>query len=93
MEFNRQDFRKWLQKQNPRAKVGVGSNCHDCPIARWVKDLAGNTAVMAANDYILVGRERYQTPEWVNDFIGNVDEYYFWAPVSRRQCERILGAA
>lgn len=97
MEFNINDFRRYLEAMTPFASVGLANNGCLCPIALWMSrelEIVDPTADMYnLGGYVHGYFEMYDTPVWAKDFIALIDDEEFdqpEIPVTREEALNVL---
>lgn len=93
--LDRAMFRAWLVEQD-NSEVGLTYDCHDCPIARFVKVITGTPFVTADTDEIQFGTvlydEHLSTPDWAASFINQIDDGEAFNGITGRRALAILDA-
>lgn len=78
--LNRDALDRYLRSLAPDMTVGVALDCHDCPIARWLKSQGAPDSLEVSEDVAALKRdvhgdivEGVPMPEWATAFVMAVD--------------------
>lgn len=77
LPYSVEDFREWLRSLPESSSIaGHAGQSRSCPAAKWLTDTCQREA-RVESEIIWIGKvfTKYNTPEWLTDFVGMVDEY------------------
>ena len=77
--IDRESFRQWLASQSPDALVGWVRNAHNCPIAKYTKELEGCSTSVGLNTISMLrhfDKSEHVLPPWAQRFVWEVDKLH-----------------
>lgn len=91
--LDRATFRAWLV-EHANDEVGLTYDCHDCPIARFVKVRTNTQIATADTDEVQYGDATecayVLTPDWAAAFINQIDDGEAFSSITGHRALAIL---